>query len=103
MGDTGKAIAPADGIDRRLRYKIKMFRAGRCVNCGTKRKDSLFKRLCMACGNAARNTRRKRLGTKPWKQGAPGRPPLRVLARLKVRSQGSGTREGILAERVSGD
>ena len=74
-------------LDRRLRYKIKMYRQARCINCGAKRKDSLFKRLCAACGNDARTTRRKRLGTKPWKEGSPGRPPLRVMARLKMRQE----------------
>jgi hypothetical protein len=71
----------SEKVDRRLRYKIRMFRKKRCVNCGQKRKDSLFKRLCKACGAAERVTRRKRLGWKPWKEGSPGRPPLRHLAR----------------------
>jgi hypothetical protein len=69
------------GLDRRLKYKIAMYRRGRCVNCGKKRGDSLFKRLCTECGGNARLARRKRLGLKPWKPGSPGRTPLRVLAR----------------------
>lgn len=63
-------------MSRQKRYQVIQFRLGNCVNCGDLRGDSVFKRICAACGEARKAKRRKKLGSRPWQLGAPGRPPL---------------------------
>lgn len=60
---------------RRKLYKIKMYRDGRCVNCGELRRESPFKRVCLECGKARTKQKRKYTGSKVWKEGTPGRRP----------------------------
>lgn len=60
---------PLAGMSRQLRWKIKRFRAGLCVNCSKPRlkekgarKESKYKRLCWRCGeDRANKARAKRL------------------------------------------
>lgn len=63
---------PLSKMPRQLRWKIRMYRAGRCVTCSkprTKaagaRRESTYKRLCWKCGElrkiAARLRRQRSL------------------------------------------
>jgi hypothetical protein len=70
--------AGTEGLSRQKRYKIIRFRLGDCINCGDPRGDSPFKRVCEACGEERKKLRRKKLGSKAWKPGSPGRPPLKA-------------------------
>jgi len=75
-----KAIAAGtESMNRQQRYKVIRFRLGQCINCGADREDSKFKRICKACGDARKKSRRTKLGFKAWKPGSPGRPPLSAL------------------------
>lgn len=65
-----------EGLSRQRRYQVIRYREGNCVNCGDPRGTSKFKRLCEDCGESRKDLRRKKLGSKPWKAGSPGRPPL---------------------------
>ena len=68
--------AGTEDLDRRLRYKVIRYRENKCVNCGQSRAESPFKKFCVACGESRKLRRRKKLNSKPWKAGSPGRPPL---------------------------
>lgn len=67
--------AGTEGLSRQLRYQVIKFRTGGCTNCGQPRGASKFKRLCDVCGEVRKDRRRKKLGSKPWEKGSPGRPP----------------------------
>jgi hypothetical protein len=74
-----KIEAGTESMERRKKYKVVRFRLGLCVNCGDERGDSLFKRLCTKCAENKKKKRRKKLGSKAWKEGSPGRPPYTAL------------------------
>lgn len=76
--------AGTEDMSRQKRYKVIRFRLGLCVNCGDERGGSVFKRFCKKCGENKKKKRRKKLGSKPWKAGSPGRPPLQVVAHESV-------------------
>jgi hypothetical protein len=65
-------------MPRSLRYKVIRFRLFCCVNCGKPRKASPYLRLCQNCGDDKKRKRRKKMGSKAWRKGAPGRPPLKA-------------------------
>ena len=72
-----KAItAGTEDLSRQMRYKVIRFRLGQCINCGNERGDSPYKRLCKQCGFVRRKARRQKMGSRAWKAGSPGRPPL---------------------------
>ena len=80
MADVTQAIkAGTESMSRQKRYQVIRFRMGGCINCGSPRNDSPFKRICEVCGEKRKKLRRKKLGTKAWKPGYPGRPPLKAL------------------------
>lgn len=66
---------------RQTRWKVKMFQAGACINCGKPRGKSPYKRTCVVCAVKQRVKFGKRFGMKPWVPGSQGRPP---LVKLKV-------------------
>lgn len=72
---TAELKVGTENMHRSLRYKVVQFRRGNCTNCSTPRGDSPFLRLCETCGEDKKKKRRKKLGSKPWKAGNPGRPP----------------------------
>ncbi len=76
---TPEIAAGTEGLPRQKKWKIIRFRMGCCVNCGDERGDSPFKRVCNACGEARKKKRRRKLGSKAWKAGSPGRPPLKAV------------------------
>jgi ribosomal protein L37E len=76
---TPEIAAGTESMERRKKYKVIRFRLGLCVNCGDERGDSLFKRICAKCGENKKKKRRKKLGSRPWKEGSPGRPPYAAL------------------------
>ena len=49
-------------------------KAGRCQNCGNKRKN--YWCLCDKCQEKKRIANRARTGFAPWAKGKPGRPPV---------------------------
>ena len=67
--------AGTEQMARQLRYKVLNFRLGCCINCGGSREGSLYKKLCGRCGTQKKLRRRRKLGSKAWKPGMPGRPP----------------------------
>jgi hypothetical protein len=75
---TQEIAAGTEGMERRMRYKVIRYRLGNCVNCGAPRGDSPFLRTCTDCGEEKKRKRRKKLGSRPWKLGEPGRPPLSI-------------------------
>ena len=77
MARMSKAItAGTEDLTRQMRYKVIRYRLGQCINCGEARGDSPYKRLCQPCGKNSRKARRQKAGSKAWKAGSPGRPPL---------------------------
>jgi len=72
-------LAGTDQMSRQQRYKVVRYRLGECINCSSPRGESPFKRLCMSCGEERKKLRRKKLGSKAWRPGSPGRPPLKSL------------------------
>ena len=70
--------AGTEQLSRQLRWKIIKFRSFSCINCGQSRGDSPYKRMCTVCGETRKKARRRKLGSKAWKPGRPGRPPLKV-------------------------
>ncbi len=70
--------AGTEAMTRQKRYKVVRYRLGLCINCGDLREGSPFKKVCNKCGEDRKKKRRRKLGSKPWKAGAPGRPPLAV-------------------------
>lgn len=76
---SAEILAGTEKMTRQKRYKVVRFRMGLCVNCGDKRGESPFKRVCEDCGESKKTRSRRKLGSKPWKLGSPGRPPLAVL------------------------
>lgn len=65
-----------EGLSRQARYKVIRFKRGDCVNCGDPRGESPYLRVCVACGEGDKKSKRKKHGRKAWKPGSPGRPPL---------------------------
>ena len=57
-------------------YRARRLAEGRCVNCGGERAGSPYKTCCVECGGLPAKRRRARLGSKRWKAGKRGRPPL---------------------------
>lgn len=74
-------------LTRQQRYKVMQYRRGECINCGKPRGTSPFKRVCLTCGNERRAKLRKKRGSRAWKRGGPGCPPLkeRLKAQLAER------------------
>lgn len=50
---------------------------GNCITCGNPR-DGEGKRYCMSCQSVLRLRMREKTGSKPWKPGGKGRPPLNM-------------------------
>lgn len=73
-----KIKAGTENMSRSKRYKVIQFRLGNCINCGSPRKGSSYLRHCETCGDGRKKKRRKKLGSRPWKIGKPGRPPLKA-------------------------
>lgn len=62
---------------RRAQKRLELSRltAGMCVRCG-KEKTSDGSRYGPACRDYFAVNMRRRVGSKPWRKGGPGRPPL---------------------------
>ena len=73
---TQEILAGTEEMERRKRWKVIRFRMGLCANCGEARGDSPYTRICLNCGEEKKRKRRKKLGSRPWKPGCPGRPPV---------------------------
>ncbi len=63
-----------DGVSRQRKWQIKQTAAGNCEKCG--QKLNLYKKHCDVCAEKHRAYTRKVRGSKAWRQGGPGRPPL---------------------------
>ena len=57
-------------------WQAKQYALGNCINCGQVRAGSPYRKKCKACGAKPAMWARKRVGSKRWKKGGPGRPPL---------------------------
>lgn len=57
-------------------WGVKMYRLGRCANCGDPRGDSPYKRFCIACRKRRSAKERKYHGSSAWREGKKGRRPL---------------------------
>lgn len=75
---SAEIAAGTEKMTRQKRYKVIRFRLGNCINCGDPRENSVFSKLCTTCGEARKKKRRRKLGSKAWKPGSPGRPPLSI-------------------------
>ncbi len=73
-GKTPAELALALGVSRQYAYNLIRKEAGMCIRCG-KTPVALGTR-CLKCAKAVRKQEQKRTGSKPWKAGKPGRPPL---------------------------
>lgn len=67
---------PISSLPRYMRYRIRRYREGKCINCGKKR-DGKYKSFCEACAGHRRRLEKKRRKEKfhQWKPGGRGRPP----------------------------
>lgn len=63
------AVPATPPADRRRRWADKMNARNRCLAHGSPKP-------CMACREQARERQRKHNGTKAWRPGGPGRPPM---------------------------
>ena len=63
--------------DRTRTYRAKLIAAGQCVRCRRPQDaDRAGKCLCRRCNGLNTRAARIRKGSKPWRKGRPGRPPL---------------------------
>lgn len=62
-------------ISRQLAWQRKQRKDGRCWRCGSEMGKSPYK-VCVVCAEADRRRQRKKDGTRPWKPGGRGRPPI---------------------------
>lgn len=79
---------PISSLSRPMRYRIRRFREGKCINCGAVRGEK-YKRYCDQCGEKRRRADKKRRKAKfhTWKPGGRGRPPKNaqeIIARKKL-------------------
>ena len=58
---------------RQRAYQAAHRAAGLCLNCP---RESGGNRLCDRCRAKQRKRNHARYGTKPWRKGKPGRPPI---------------------------
>lgn len=66
-----------DDLSKQQKYRVRLWREGRCVQCRRDRGDSPYLRLCVKCREKERRKERKKCGYGKKKAGERGRPPLR--------------------------
>jgi len=66
-------------VSRQVRWQIKMSLQGKCVSCGRECGLSPYRNRCLNCGRKRTQANRRLQGTRPWKPGGPGRPPLEYI------------------------
>jgi hypothetical protein len=71
-------------MNRQVKWKVKQYQAGNCINCGKTRNGSPYKRHCVDCRRKLRVLDQIRLGREPWEAGKAGKPPYVALGTVKV-------------------
>ena len=66
-----------DDLSKQQKYRVRLYAAGKCINCREDRGDSPYLRLCVKCREAERKKERRAKGYKKQAQGERGRPPMR--------------------------
>ena len=77
-------------LSRQRRWQLARIAEGRCAHCGKPRRH--YPTICDQCALARRRRHRLRAGSKPWKPGGAGRPP--VLAERGRTSGGKPRQSG---------
>ena len=72
---TKKKPAAKPKVSRQLAWQREQTKAGKCWRCAQPLGKSPYS-TCVPCAEADRKRKRKEEGSRPWKPGGRGRPPL---------------------------